>query len=192
MSQADWNYLKAVTNATFANGAFRQNLYIVTNAIGQTGQDVANYAETAASYNATMAATYALAAALGAGTQAIGIGENALPRTYELGSAAFVDTEVVRSILPVLKNASFQITAHDHGKLFYTTSGGPWTWTLPLYADTPPGFHFYARNRSGSNLTLARTGSDSINGVAGNLTIATGSIRLGVNRLDVAATWEAA
>lgn len=190
MSAADWTYLKAVTNAYFANGAFRQNLYVALNAVGQTGIDAAAAAEVCNSYWTLMSATYTLAAGLGAGTQAIGTDPNGLVRNYELGSAAYADIDQVRNIFTVLANSAYQITPNDHGKLIYTTSGTN-TWTLPTYSDVRPGFFCYIRNRSGANLTISRN-ANTINGAASDLTVTTGTARQTLHRLDTASAFEVA
>ena len=69
MSTNDWALLQALTDQSFANGAFRQTLRPAFNAVGATGQDAAAYAELALAY-----------ATAGAGSLATG-GESGLALT---------------------------------------------------------------------------------------------------------------
>ncbi len=172
MSNADWALLQALTDQSFANGAFRQNLRPAFNAVGATGQDAAAYAELALAYANAAAASYALALALTGGGQGIGTEPLDLPRVVDLGSAAFADADQLTGIFPATLNAAYQIVPLDFGKLLLTTSGTN-TWTLPLAADLPDGWWCLLRNRAGANLTIARSGADTLNGAATSVTIAT-------------------
>ena len=68
MSSADWTLLQALTDQSFANGAFRQNLRPAFNAVGRTGQDAAGFATQAQA--AANAAAQSLTAQLALGTPA--------------------------------------------------------------------------------------------------------------------------
>lgn len=107
----------------------------------------------------------------GVGTAAIEV-----PRAAELGSAAFCDAAALTGIFSSTQNAAYQILPQDRGRLLLTTSGTN-TWTLPAGAALPDGWFCRIKNRSGANLTIARTGSDTIDG-ATSLTVATGTGRL--------------
>jgi len=189
MSSADWALLRALTDQSFASGAFRQNLRPAFNAVGATGQDAAAYADLALAYANAAAASYALALALNGGGQGVGTEPLDLPRVVEHGSAAFAEIDSIRGLFPVLVNASYQIVLQDFGKLVFCTSGTN-TYTLPAAADLPEGWFCRLRNRSGASLTLAPTGADTINGSA-SLAIATGSailtaVRTGAGTFEVA------
>lgn len=133
----------------------------------------ATNATSAAAAASAAAATYALVLALIGGGQGVGTEQLDVPPVWALGSGAFSDVEVIRGIFPNLQNAAYQILALDQGRLTYCTSGTN-TYTLPLAADLPDGWCAPLRNRSGNNLTVARTGSDTINGTT-SATIATGN-----------------
>jgi hypothetical protein len=177
MSEEDWTYLAARSDADFPNGLFRIYFRPSLNAIGRTAQDVATLAiQAQASANA---AAGSLATQLALGTPANGIGNEPmdLPRMVVLNSGAFQPWDMALSLYPNTQNATYQITPHDAGKLLLCTSGTR-TWTLPVATDVWPGWTCRLRNRSGATLTL-NTGAatDAINGgTAGvGITVATGS-----------------
>lgn len=132
--------------------------------------------------NATQAAASASAAAGSLATQvALGLAANGvgnepmdLPRMSTFGGSAFRQWDMAGSLVANTQDATYQITEHDQGKLLLCTSGTR-TWTLPAATDVWIGWTARLRNRSGNNLTLARTGSDTINGAGSDLTIATAS-----------------
>ena len=189
MSNADWALLQALTDQSFANGAFRQNLRPAFNAVGAAGLDAAAYAELALAYANAAAASYALALALTGGGQGIGTTMLALPRVVEHGSAAFAEIDAIRGLFPNQQNASYQIVLQDFGKLVFCTSGTN-TYTFPAAVDLPDGWFCRLRNRSSVNLTLNPTGADTLNGSA-SLAIATGSAILTAVR-TAAGTFEVA
>jgi hypothetical protein len=177
VSANDWALLQALTDQSFANGAFRQTLRPAFNAVGKTGQDVAGLATQAQA--AADAASGSLATQLALGTPANGVGNEPmdLPRMMVLNSGGFQTWDMAMSLHPNTQNATYQITPHDAGKLLLCTSGTR-TWTLPVATDVWIGWTCRLRNRSGATLTL-NTGAatDAINGgTAGvGITVATGS-----------------
>ena len=177
MSSNDWALLQALTDQSFANGAFRQTLRPAFNAVGATGQDAASYAELALAY--ATAGAGSLATQLALGTPANGVGNEPmdLPRLATFDSGGFRSWDMALSLYPNTQNATYQITPHDAGKLLLCTNGTR-TWTLPVAIDVWPGWTCRLRNRSGATLTL-NTGAatDAINGsTAGvGITVATGS-----------------
>jgi hypothetical protein len=193
LSNADWALLRSLTDQSFANGAFRQNLRPAFNAVGATGQDAAAYAELALAY--TNAAAGSLATQLALGTPANGVGNEPLdlPRMAFLDSAGFRQWEMAAHHVPNLQNATYQVTPHDLDKLLLCTSGTR-TWTLPVATDIWPGWRARLRNRSGANLTLnPGSAADAINGgtAGAAIAIATGSAILtlvctGANAFEVA------
>lgn len=118
-------------------------------------------------------AMYALQVALGVPANGIGNEPMDLPRMSMFSGGAALPWDMPAMVVNV-QDATYQITEHDFGKLIITTSGTR-TWTLPLGTDVWVGWRTYIRNRSGNNLTLARSGSDTINGAGSNLTVATAS-----------------
>jgi hypothetical protein len=182
MSEEDWTYLAARSDADFPNGLFRIYFRPSLNAIGRTAQDVATLAiQARASANA---AAGSLATQLALGTPANGVGNEPmdLPRMVVLNSGGFQPWDMALSLYPNTQNATYQITPHDAGKLLLCTNGTR-TWTLPVATDVWPGWTCRLRNRSGATLTL-NTGAaaDAINGgTAGvGITVATGSAILTV------------
>ncbi len=182
MSTNDWALLQALTDQSFANGAFRQTLRPAFNAVGRTGQDAATLATQAQA--AADAAAGSLATQMALGTPANGVGSDPLklPRMVTFDSGGFRSWDMALSLYPNTQNATYQITPHDAGKLLLCTNGTR-TWTLPVATDVWPGWTCRLRNRSGATLTL-NTGAagDAINGgTAGvGITVATGSAILTV------------
>jgi hypothetical protein len=171
---ANTDYLAARVDSDFSAlkhlEFFRPSLL----AVGAVGREVAADATAAAASAAVASATYALQVTLGAGAYGIGTEPLHLPRAGSLGSGAFTDREVEMGIFLNTQDATYQITPHDFGKLLLATSGTR-TWTLPLAADLPDGWFCRIRNRSGNNLTIARSGSDTMNAAATSVTISTGA-----------------
>jgi len=175
MSEEDWTYLAARSDADFPNGLFRIYFRPSLNAIGRTAQDVAYLTGQVQAYADSVSATYALAQALAVPAYGVGLDALKLPRAGDLGNAAFRDWEAQHGIVTNTQNAAYQITLHDFGKLLLTTSGTN-TFTLPAATDLPDGWWCQYHNISGANLTLQRSGSDTINGVAATSSVvATGS-----------------
>lgn len=125
---------------------------------------------------AQTAAAGSLSTQVALGLPANGVGNEPmdLPRMSMLNGEAFRQWDMAAALITNTQDATYQITEHDGGKLLLCTSGTR-TWTLPAATDVWIGWQARLRNRSGNNLTLARTGSDTINGAASSLTIATGS-----------------
>lgn len=169
---ANTDYLAARVDADFSAlkhlEFFRPSLL----AVGAVGREVAADATQAAASATAAATTYALHVALGAGAYGFGTLPLHLPRAGSLGSMAFLDAQEARGIFTSTQNAAYQMTPHDFGRLLLTTTGTN-TWTAPLAADLPDGWHCLLRNRSGNNLTIARSGSDTMNAAATTVTIAT-------------------
>jgi hypothetical protein len=111
---------------------------------------------------------------MGGGTLGIGTKPGEIVRAHDLGTMAFLNEEAVMGFFFNTQNTTYQILLQDKNKVLLTTSGTN-TWTLPLCSDVPMGFKFGIKNRSGNNLTLNRSGSDTINAAATSLTIATGT-----------------
>ncbi len=174
MSSADWAYLAGLATSQFENGGHRTYLVPAFNAVGQTGIDVAALAVQCQAYQEAAAANYALQVALGIAANGVGNEPMDLPRMHTLNGEAFRQWDMAAALLVNAQDATYQITEHDGMKLLLCTSGTR-TWTLPAAADVWIGWQFRLRNRSGNNLTLARAGSETINGAGSNLTIATGS-----------------
>ena len=174
MTTPDIQYLEARVDADFEGFAhltyFRPSLLAVAS-VGRYVADLAGQAEDLAD---AAAESYALQLALGAGAYGIGTLPLYLPRAGALGSAAFLNVNQLKGIFPSTQNAAYQVTPHDLGRLLLTTSGTK-TWTLPLAADLEEGWFALYRNRSGNNLTIARSGSDTLNAAATSVTISTGA-----------------
>jgi hypothetical protein len=179
VSQADWALLLSLQVTQFQNGGHRNWLIPAYQAVARTGYDVSALA-TAAQAAATAAAN-SLAAQLALGLPTNGVGNEPmdLPRMVMFNSEAVRQWDMAAALIPSTQNAAYQIVEHDNGKLLLTTSGTN-TWTLPLATDVWVGWTTRVRNRSGNNLTLARSGSDTINGAGSNLTVATASAILTV------------
>jgi hypothetical protein len=173
VSTSDWTYLAARTSAEFQNGGHRTYFVPSLVAVAATANDVAAFATLTSNYATAAAGSYALQLALGTGAYGVGAEPLRLPRNAELGTAAYADLEVVRGYFPNLQNAAYQMVLADAYRLTYCTSGTN-TFTLPLGTDLPDGWSAPLRNRSGANLTVARTGADTINGTT-SATIATGN-----------------
>lgn len=168
--------LAARVNADYANGGHRAVFTPDLNAVADVGNETAANTVSAIAAAAQAAASLAAALEITGGAVSIGGGSLALPRNTELGSAAFVDAESLLAMPVETHDATFQVLPQDWGKLHRATSGTR-TWTLPLAADVPIGWWFVAKNRSGNNLTVNRSGSDTIDAAATSLTIATGTSR---------------
>jgi hypothetical protein len=170
----------------YANGGHRTvfvpDLNDVANVVNE-----AVAADTDAIHQASLAAaSLASMVALGpGGTQGIGVPDpDRVPLGAFMGSAAFLDADAILGIQVTLLSASYQMVSQDRGSLLVATTG-TLTWTLPLSSDVPWNWFVRYKNRSGANLTLARTGADTIDGVAANLTVATATsgyiVRAGAN-----------
>lgn len=136
--------------------------------------EIENNAGSANTAAAAAAASLAAMLAISGGTTGIGTEPFDLVRVNDLGTMAFLDEDVVMGFVFNTQNTTYQIRTTDKNKILLTTSGIN-TWTLPLLSDLPPRWFFRIKNRSGNNLTLNRSGSDTINAAATSLTIATGT-----------------
>lgn len=190
MSSSDWYYLGGLTGTQFANGGHRALWQPTMTAIANTANDVANFAGQSQVYYTLQAQTYAAMLALTGGSMGVGSEGLDVPLTVFLGSAAFVDIEQVAAGRPVTQNSSYQIVPADFWTtLLRATSGTP-TYTLPLWSDMPanvpplPGI-----NRSGASITIARSGSDTINAAATSVTVPNGS-SFDIWKDDSAGLWE--
>lgn len=133
--------------------------------------------------------TLAAIMAIAGGTRGIGTPDaDRIPLGAFLGSAAFGDLDILTTLNIVQHDAAYQMLPQDRAALLFTTTGTN-TWTLPLSSDVPAGWWVRYKNRSGNNLTLARTGSDTIDGAASNLTVTTGTSGI-IGRQGVTANWE--
>jgi hypothetical protein len=174
MSAADRAFLLSLSVSQFQSGGHRQFLVPAYQAVARVGFEVSDLTASAAASAA--AAAGSLATQLALGTPANGIGNEPmdLPRMSMLNSGAVRQWDVAAGLFANTQNATYQITEHDGGKLLLCTSGTQ-TYTLPPASAELVGWNCRLRNRSGNNLTLARTGADTINGAASNLTVATAS-----------------
>lgn len=66
------------------------------------------------------------------------------------------------------KSAAYTVAAADRGKVIYATGAGGWTLTLPttITADFGVGFFVGLKNMTTGTITIARSGSDTIDGAA--------------------------
>jgi hypothetical protein len=168
----------------YANGGHRTvfvpDLNDVSNVVGEAVAADIDAIKQAGLASASLAAQMALAPG---GAQAIGVPDpDRVPLGAFLGSAAFLDADPILGIQAVIQGAAYQMVSQDRGSLLVSTTGAN-TWTLPLSSDVPWNWFVRYKNRSGSNLIIARTGADTIDGAAANLTVATGTsgyiVRLG-------------
>lgn len=174
MSEADRDFLVSLNDASFENDRHRTNFVPALAAVAAVAGDVAVDAFQASA--AANIAAASLAAQMALGTAANGVGNEPmdLPRMSMLNGEAFRQWDMAAGFISNIQDATYQIVEHDSAKLLLCTSGTR-TWTLPASTDVWIGWQARLRNRSGNNLTLARTGSDTINGAGSSLTIATGS-----------------
>ncbi len=152
--------------------------------------NTANYAALMAGeaedHAASAASSYALQVALGTSAYGVGTDPMDLPRLQQFGGSAFRDWEADTSIQPNTQNATYTITALDHGKLLLCTSGTR-TWTLPIAPGNTGsaiwiGWTCLIRNRGAGSITLnPGSASDAINAVAAGsgVTIAVSTATLG-------------
>lgn len=174
MSAAALARLAARVASDYANGGHRTYFSPDLNDVaGVVGDAVA--ADTSA-LAAALAAGQSLAAALAivGAAQGVGAAGDEVPLVVELGSATFVPWGRLLGIPVNTQNGAWQMLPQDFGTLLLTSSGTN-TWTLPASTDLPNWWQVRYKNRSGNNLTLARTGTDTINGAGSNVTIATGA-----------------
>jgi hypothetical protein len=174
VSAADWSFLLNLQVTQFQSGGHRTWLIPAYQAVARTGYDVAGFATQAQASAAAASGSLATQLALGTPANGVNNAPMGLPRMSMLNGEAFRAWDQAAALVVNTQDATYQITEHDGGKLLLCTSGTR-TWTLPAAADVWVGWQARLRNRSGNNLTLNRTGADTINGAGSNLTVATGS-----------------
>ena len=175
MSAADRAYLAARTSADFENGGHRTYFQPSLAAVAAVGNEVATYTDAVEEYYGLVAGLYASVLAYSGGTLGVGYDQTDVPLRVTLGSGAFVDVEQIIAPLVTTQDATYQILPQDFGNMLRVTSGTR-TWTLPSAADLPDRAPpLLIKNRSGNNLTINRSGSDTIDAAATSLTVATGA-----------------
>lgn len=190
MSQSDWTYLAARTAADFANGGHRTYFVPSLSAIAATAQDVADYATTVADTYSLVLGTYTLQLALSGGTTGVGMDPLDVPHNNLLGSAAFANITQFAIRRPVTQDATYQIRPQDFWTAMLLTTSGTRTYTLPAWSDMPEFVPALSgKNRSGNNLTIARSGSDTIDAAATSVTVPTGS-SYEIFKSDTSGLWE--
>ena len=188
MSAADRTYLAARTSADFENGGHRTYFQPSLAAVAAVGNEVATYTDAVEEYYGLVAGLYASVLAYSGGTLGVGYDQTDVPLRNTLGSAAFVDVDQIIAPLVTTQDATYQILPQDFGNILRVTSGTR-TWTLPSAADLPDRAPLlWVINRSGSNLTINRSGSDTLNAAATSYTLATGG-KVWVAKAS-ATTWE--
>lgn len=146
---------------------------------------IADLADVAMKQDASAALTDFVAAATGVGDAITDV-----PRNAELGTAAYVDIESVpQNVFPVLQSTARTLTIDDSGKTFVVS--GTTTITLPLAADVfnaSVPYNVAVKAITGATVTVARSGSDTIETVSGNksMTANTGLVFFPVS----ATAWE--
>lgn len=174
MSAVDWAYLAARQSSDYESGGHRTYFVPTLTAIAATATDVSNLATQAAASEAAASATYALSLGFTLSAYGVGLGSVLdIPRGVNLGTAAFLDWEQIVGVVSSTKDSTYQINPQDHLKLLMCTSGTR-IWTAPLMADLPERWGCLVKNRSGNNLTLNRSGSDTFNGGLTTLAVASG------------------
>jgi len=190
VSAADRAYLAARTSADFASGGHRLYFPGSLNAVAAVGNDVAADATAVASYYSLVQASYTLMLSISGGSLGIGTEGLDVPLISGLGSAAFVDIPQIVARRLVTKDAAYQILAADFWNTILLTTSGTRTYTLPAWTDMPDFVPpLIGKNRSGNNLTLARTGSDTIDAAATSVTVPTGS-HWELYKSDTSGLWE--
>lgn len=177
MSAAARARLAARIATQYQNGGHRSIFVPDLNDVAAVGNEAAANGTNAVNSAAQAAASLAAALAIIGGAQGVGADPLDVPRGAELGSAAFMDAAILRGVFVLTRDADYQILPQDWGALIRATSGTR-TWTLPAASAVPQGWFLRIKNRSGSNLTIARTGSDTIDGAAASLVVATGAARI--------------
>lgn len=190
MSSADWAYLASLTSSQFQNGGHRSLWQPTMTAIAASATDVGSLATITLGYAQSAAASYAAQLALAGGTQGIGTEELDLPLRALLGSGAFVDIERLIARRPVTANSDYQILPQDFFGAMLLTTSGTRTYTLPEWSDmplyVPP---LLGKNRSGNNLTIQRSGTNTIDNAATSVTVPTGA-SWEVYKSDSSGLWE--
>lgn len=99
-----------------------------------------------------------------------GRGTTECPRVSDLGSAAYCDLgQLTSNVIPVLKSSTYSVTKDDLGKTLVVS--GTTTITLPLASsvlNTIQPFSITIKAVTGATVTVARSGTNTIETVGGN------------------------
>jgi hypothetical protein len=190
VSSADWAYLAARTSADFENGGHRTYFVPVLAAIAATGQDVAAYAETVGEYYGLVSNIYGAVLDVAGGTLGVGYDQLDVPLRNMLGAGAFLTMQQHGIRRPVTRDATYQILPADFYTDLIITTSGTRTYTLPAWSDMPDYVPpLVGKNRSGNNLTVQRSGTDTMDAAATSITVPTGS-HWEVFKSETSGTWE--
>lgn len=97
------------------------------------------------------------------------------PTAGVLGSAAFMDhRQIPLNLAAMEKTSAYTVTPADHGRALFVT--GTTTITLPAAADVSSVFVLPVKNYGVNTVTIAASGSDTIDGAA-SITLAAGVTR---------------
>lgn len=191
MSADDWAFLEGLTSSQFENGGHRTVFVPACVAVGATGNDMAAIAASVAEYYALMGAIYTAMLAVSGGTLGIGADEYDVSLNVLRGNASFANISQFAIRRPVTQDAAYQIVPQDFWSAMLLTTSGTRTYTLPAWSDMPDFVPpLLGKNRSGNNLTLARTGTDTIDAAATSVTVPTGS-SWELYKSDTSGLWEA-
>jgi len=190
VSATDRAYLAARVASEWANGGFRTVHVPSLNAVAAVGADVAADASTVSTYLAAAGALYAQMLLVSGGSLGIGSEGLDLSLNAQLGAAAFAEFRQFAVRRPVTQDATYQIVPTDFWTSMLLTTSGTRTYTLPAWSDMPDFVPpLIGKNRSGNNLTLARTGTDTIDAAATSVTVPTGS-SWELYKSDTSGLWE--
>lgn len=190
MSTTDVAYLAARVSADFQSGGHRTYFVPSLAAVAAVANDVAAYSDATSAYYGLTAATYTLMLSISGGSMGIGTEALDVPLNGLLGGLAFADLRQVLIRRPVTQDATYQILPTDFwGSMLLTTSGTR-TYTLPAWSDMPDfAPALLGKNRSGNTLTLARSGTDTIDAAATSVSVPTGS-SWEIYKSDTSGLWE--
>lgn len=190
MSTTSAAYLTTITSALMANGGHRTYWDLVMAAIAETANDVGDQAAGVASYYDLVQASYTLMLSVSGGSLGTGYDQADVPLRNALGSGAFANMSQFAIRRVTTKDATYQILPQDFWTEMLLTTSGTRTYTLPAWTDMPDFVPALSgKNRSGNNLTLAPTGSDTINGAGASITIATAN-SYDIYKSDTSGAWE--
>jgi hypothetical protein len=176
VSTADVAYLAARTPTDFLSGGHRTYFQPSLAAVAGVSNDIANAYAGIEAYSALVSATYTLMLSISGGSLGIGTEGLDVPVNTTLGSAAFADIEQIVIRRVVTQDAAYQVVAEDFWTSMLLTTSGTRTYTMPAWSSMPDFVPpLIGKNRSGANLTLARTGSDTFDAAATFVTVPTGS-----------------
>lgn len=190
MSTTDVAYLAARTSADFENGGHRTYFAPSLTAVAAVGNDISNAYDAVAAYSALVSATYTLMLSISGGSLGLGTEVLDVPLNASLGNAAFASIQQFAIRRPVTQDATYQIVPQDFWTTMLLTTSGTRTYTLPAWSDMPDHVPaLIGKNRSGANLTLARSGTDTIDAAATSVTVPTGS-SWELYKSDTSGLWE--